>query len=69
MGTNRRWWLRPLARRRSEEEQVLKNSPIAMSETVVRAGGVTMTVTTTTTTGLNVTTTTKTVTRIVPGDV
>jgi len=70
VGTYRRWWLRPLARRRSEEERVVENAPIAMSETVVRAGGVTTTVTTTTTTtSLNVTTTTKTVTRIVPGDV
>jgi hypothetical protein len=68
MGTYRCWWLRPLARRRSEEEQVVGNAPIAMSETVVRAGSVTMTVTMTTT-SLNVTTTTKTVTRIVPGDV
>ena len=68
MGTYRCWWLRPLARRGSEEEQVVENAPIAVSETVVRAGGVTTTVTTAMT-SLNVTTTTKTVTWIVPGDV
>jgi hypothetical protein len=45
MGTYRRWWLRPLARRGSEEEQVVENAPIAVSETVVRAGGVTTTTT------------------------
>jgi len=55
------WRLRLVANR---DEQVVRNAPITMNETIVEGGGVTKTVITTT----SVTTTTRTVKRIIPGE-